>query len=245
MDFKEICGGFGYDAAVSKDSGSFSYLYVLAKDLGVLCLDANTLKAPGRISEETFVWMEEQLQWAGERGMEVISVSHQNVLPQNDLLSAGFVMDNHGEVFGLLEKYGVKTHFSGHSHMWHSRTREGLTDNAVGSLAVSPLGYGVVEIDKMRKVSYRRENLDILQDESREFFDMLTKRQVHASLSELSLDEETKRVMVDFGTFVNREYFAGTLTDAERLKGSRAWELWKENGRETFWYHYLDSILRT
>ena len=161
MDFREICGGFGYDAAVSRDRDSFSYLFALAEDLGILFLDANTVKAPGRISEGTFAWMEEQLQWARERGMEVISVSHQNVLPQNNLLSAGFVMDNHGEVFGLLEKYGVKTHFSGHSHIWHSRMREGLTDNAVGSLAVSPLGYAVVEIDGARKVSYRRESLGI------------------------------------------------------------------------------------
>lgn len=242
-DFKDICGEFGYAAAVRKDRYSFSYLYLLAEDLGVLLLDSNTVKSPGEVSDETLKWMEEQLSWAREKGMEIISVSHQNVLPQNDLLSAGFVMDNCGEVFGLLEKYGVKTHFSGHSHIWHSRTQNGLTDAAIGSLTVAPLGYGVVEIDGTRRVSYHQENLTILQDESRKFFDMLTERQVRASLSELSLGEEVKREMVEFAVELNREYFAGTLENAGQLKRSGAWELWKENGRETFWYYYLDSIL--
>lgn len=219
-DFKDICGAFGYAAAVRKDRDSFSYLYLLAEDQGVLLLDSNTVKSPGEVSDETLKWMEEQLRWAREKGMEIISISHQNVLPQNDLLSAGFVMNNHGKVFGLLEKYGVKTHFSGHSHIWHSKTKNGLTDAAIGSLTVTPLGYGVVKIDETRRVSFHQENLDILQDESREFFDMLTERQVLDSLSEISVGEEVKEEMVGFAVDLNREYFAGTLENAGRLKKS-------------------------
>lgn len=242
-DFKEICGRFGYDAAVAKDRDSFSYLYAMAKDLGILFLDANTRQTPGKIGDNTLAWLEKQLQWAGENGMKIISVSHQNLLPQNTLLSAGFVMDNHEEVFRLLEKYGVTTHFSGHSHIWHSRTQEGLTDAAAGSLTVSPLGYRVVEIDGSRRVSCHQEQVYILQEESGEFFDMRTRCQVQNSLSWLSLEEEIKEEMTDFAVTVNREYFAGTLTDTEGLKKGGAWRLWKEQGIETFWYHYLDSIL--
>lgn len=242
-DFKEICGSLGYDAAVSRDKDSFSYLYQLSKDLGILLLDANTVNAPGEISQGSLSWMEKQLQWAKEQGMKIISVSHQNLLPQNDLLSMGFVIYNNGQVFDLLEKYDVNAHFSGHSHIWHDKTINGLTDTAVGSLTVTPLGYAVAEINNEGEVSCHQERLNILQDESREFFDTLTERKVRASLSGLSLDEEVKEKMVNFAVAVNRDYFSGTLPDTELLKRMESWALWKENGRETFWYSYLDSIL--
>lgn len=242
-DFKEICGSFGYDAAVSRDKDSFSYLYQLSKDLGILLLDANTVNAPGEIGQESLSWLEKQLQWAEEQGMKIISVSHQNLLPQNDLLSIGFTIYNNSQVFDLLEKYGVKAHFSGHSHIWHDETKNGLTDTAVGSLTVTPLGYAVAEINNTGEVSCHQERLNILQDVSRDFFDTLTERKVRASLSGLSLDEEVKEKMLNFTVAVNRDYFSGTLPDTELLKRLEAWALWKENGRETFWYSYLDSIL--
>ena len=241
-DFKAICGSFGYDTAVSRDKDSFSYLYQLSKDLGILLLDANTVNAPGEISQGSLSWMEKQLQWAEERGIRIISVSHQNLLPQNDLLSMGFVIYNNGQVFDLLEKYGVKAHFSGHSHIWHDKTINGLTDTAVGSLTVSPLGYSVVEIDAASEVNCHQEKLDLLQDESRKLFNTITDRKVRASLSGLSLDEEVKEKMVNFAVAVNKDYFSGTLPDTELLKQMEGWALWKENGKETFWYSYLDSI---
>ncbi len=241
-DFKEICGSFGYDAALSRDKDSFSYLYQLSEDLGILLLDANTVNAPGEISQGSLRWMEKQLQWAKEQGMEIVSVSHQNLLPQNDLLSMGFVMYNNGQVFDLPEKYGVNAHFSGHSHIWHDKTINGLTDTAVGSLTVTPLGYSVVEIDETGEVNCHQEKLALLQDESRKLFNTITDRKVRASLSGLSLDEEAKEKMVSFAVAVNRDYFSGTLPDTELLKRMEGWALWKKNGKETFWYSYLESI---
>ena len=142
----------------------------------------------------------------------------------------------------MLKKYGVKAHFSGHSHIWHDKTINGLTDTAVGSLTVSPLGYSVVEIDAASEVNCHQEKLDLLQDESRKLFNTITDRKVRASLSGLSLDEEVKEKMVNFAVAVNKDYFSGTLPDTELLKQMEGWALWKENGKETFWYSYLDSI---
>lgn len=82
-------------------------------------------------------------------------------------------------------------------------------------------------------------------EEAGEFFNLLTMRQAGAELDALSVETEIKDEMLDFAVAVNREYFAGTLADAdmERLRRSRAWNLWEENGKAGFWYHYLDSIL--
>lgn len=145
-------------------------------------------------------------------------------------------------MFDLLKKYGVKAHFSGHSHIWHDKTINRLTDTAVGSLTVTPLGYAVAKINEAGEVSCHQERLELLQNESRELFDTITERKVRASLSGLSLDEEIKEKMLNFAVAVNRDYFSRTLPDTELLKRMEGWALWKENGKETFWYSYLDSI---
>lgn len=54
--------------------------------------------APGRIKDSTMQWAERQMKRAEEAGASIITVTHQNVLAQNKLLSQGFLLDHHEEM---------------------------------------------------------------------------------------------------------------------------------------------------
>lgn len=85
----------------------------------------------------------------------------------------------------------------------------------------------------------------ILQDKAAECFDQATRCQVQAELAYLSLAPEVEKDMTEFAVEINRQYFATTLSDDDREKRmqSQRWKLWKEKGKDTFWYVYLNSIL--
>lgn len=242
-EFRAICGRFGYDEALKKDRHSLSYLHPLSAEVGLLCLDANTSRNSGKISDSTLQWAQKQLAWAKEEGMEIITISHQNLLPQNILLYQGYTLENNEDVIALLQDYGVTHHLSGHSHLWHQTIQDGLSDRAIGSLSVAPLGYAILTIEPSGNIAYHQERLDLLQKEASDRFDQITRKQVQSVLSALFLDEETHKKMEDFAVELNRTYFSGQLEDKEKIKASEGWKLWEEKGKDTFWYLYLYSIV--
>jgi hypothetical protein len=240
-EFKEIASSFGYDTPQSKDENSFSYSYELNSGLQLLFLDANTSGNTGTILDETLDWAKKALEQAQQENKMVISISHQNVLAQNSLLSSGFVINNHEEVQSLLEEYQVNYHFSGHSHIQHTSSSDTLTDTCIGSLAVSPLRYDVAKIDAQGNVSISLENLDILQEESADFFDLITRNQVETYLEKFEIEEQDKQKMIDFAVEMNRKYFSGENLSVQ--KDSEAFALWDSYAPSSFWYGYLNSMM--
>ncbi len=271
--FQEICGKFGYDQAVSSDPSSFSYAYKLAEDVQILCLDGNTTEYAGSLSMETMKWAENQLAETQKAGVTVLSVSHQNVLPQNQLLYYGFALYNYEEVAAMLQKYGVKANFSGHSHIQHVSREGDLADYATGPLSVAPLRYGVIHIDEERNISYEMASLaepvwgatdvkepwedhpeiavsqDVLQltEEAELRYMDCNRRQVVAALTALQqkggFTDQELERMADFVLEVNRAYFAGELTGQQEYLASEDWALWTMYGKDDFWWAYLDRIL--
>lgn len=158
-EFAEIYGKLGYREAASRDGESLSFLYKMTDRLWIILLDSNTEKAAGRLKEGTLSWLEAHLKSAKESGAAVITVTHQNVLIQNGLLSKGFVMENHEETAELLRKYGVELNLSGHVHIQHISEENGLSDIATSSLSVYPNQYGFVELDADGTISYETRRL--------------------------------------------------------------------------------------
>lgn len=97
-EFRDIYGSLGDQDAAGKDEESLSFLYELSERVWLLLLDANTEDAPGRIKDSTMQWAERQMKRAEETGASIITVTHQNVLAQNKLLSQGFLLDHHEEM---------------------------------------------------------------------------------------------------------------------------------------------------
>ncbi|MCQ4637869.1 metallophosphoesterase [Anaerovorax odorimutans] len=241
--FKDICGEFGFKYGQASDSASFSYIYSLAEDVSVLLLDANTENHAGVIREETLNWAQEALESKETSHALTFSVTHQNVLPQNPLLSEGFVLKNDREVQSLLKTGGIKNNFSGHSHILHEAKAEGLRDLAVSSLTVSPLQYVVVNIDEKRNMTYSAKKVDIMQEKAAMRFKECTERQIFRELDPLSIEKERKRKMAEFAADVNKAYFAGTVDNTDAYRYEEGWKLWQKYGRGTYWYTYLNSIL--
>ncbi len=240
--FREIMGCFGYDDALTRDEGSFSYLYALRDDLYLLFLDANTEEAPGSLRTETLIWAEEALKKAKEDGAKVISVTHQNVLAQSDILSAGYTIDNHYAAASMLRKYGVSLNLSGHSHLQHTAAEDGLTDICTGSMAVSPLRYGTILITDNSEAAYTKQDLGILREEAEARFSGNSREQITAVLAERDIPAEVREKMCEFAMRLNREYFAGDLGDKEDYIGTEEWNWWKTYGNDTFWYVYFCSM---
>ena len=243
-DFLAACREFGYDRALARDEGSFSYVYALAEDCRLLFLDANTVDKRGGIREETLAWAEEQLAEAQVAGATVITVTHQNLLRQNSMLYNGYVLSNAKSTEKLLRQYGVQTTLSGHSHHQHKVTEEGLTDYCTGSLSVAPLMYASVEIDELRAVSYRQEHLTILQEAARERMWQSGMSKIAGRVAELELDEETQTRMTDFAVGLNLDFFAG-MVDAEAARADPAWALWEKYGTDISWLPYMRSMLES
>ena len=136
-DFRLIMERFGYSEAVSRDKDSFSYASDVGDHVRLIFLDVNGDSRPdhrqGTLTDGAMQWLETQLKDAADSGRTVITVSHQNLLRQNDFLYEGFVMDNGKKIASLLHEYGVRCHLSGHSHLQNQAVKKfhAKKDNAV------------------------------------------------------------------------------------------------------------------
>lgn len=240
--FKDMMSCFGYDDALYREKNSFSYCYALRKNLWILCLDANTEEAPGTLTEDEISFAEDVLRKADRKGAQVIAVAHQNFLPQSGLLSSGFVIRNHADIASLLEKYNVTLSLSGHSHLQHQTGENSLTDICTESLSVSPLQYGVVQINA-HGWSYHNRSLGIYEKEAEERFSAVMEKQLKKSLRDSNVPTSIQESMIAYGKQLNSTYFAGhdvtDLLEDERLS------LWEKYGSDTFWYQYLMSMKKT
>lgn len=258
--FKELYRGFGYDQAVAKDKDSFSYVYKLADDFWVMFLDSHAKDYEGTIERQTLGWAEEQLQKAQEKGIKVITVTHENVLAHHESFTSGFVLNNSAKVLAMLEKYDVHLNLSGHIHMQHITKENNFCEVVTSALSVSPNQYGIVEIGEDREMTYKVRRTDVASyaqekgsidtvllnfaEASRVYFNEAGKGKTKEVLSKLSLSQKEINDMTEFVTEVNEAYFAGTIIEKkEAFSNDDRWKLWEQQGQKTFFYEYLRGII--
>lgn len=250
-EFAGVYHDFGFDAALSRDPFSLSYVAEPVPGVRLLMLDVNARNMAGAVPQNTFDWLEGELQRARQDGAKVIAVSHQNLLAHSSLLSSGFVIANASLLCSLYERYGVSVNLSGHIHMQHTAaSRAGLPEIATSSLAVSPCQYGVLSIaDGMAQ--YRTEAVNVAAwaeasgrtDENLLHFDQYaadcfaatTLRQAAAQLSgEPDADEAASWLAK-----LNAAYFSGRTDAVDSASGMAA--RWRS--ADSFFGRYVESIL--
>lgn len=177
-NFKKVFKNQGYADALSIDEKSNSYVYALNDHLWLLMLDTTASRfndeyqaniSNGYIEDETFIWIEEQLKYAKENNIEVISFSHQNVLQHSNVFTNGYVIEQADRLLELYKEYGVKLNMSGHLHIQNIKEKDGFVDIASSSILVYGNRYGVLDIkeDEYEYNSYKLNVEDInIQDES-------------------------------------------------------------------------------
>ena len=250
-EFAEIYREFGFDAAISRDPYSLSYMAEPVPGVRLLMLDTNTRHMEGAVAQNTFTWLEAELQRAQQHGAKVIAVSHQNLLAHSDLLSGGFVIANASLLRSLYERYGVSVNLSGHIHMQHTAASEnGLPEIVTSSLAVSPCQYGVLSIaggaaqyhtEAVDVAAWARaagktdENLLHFRQYAASFFAGTMLRRAAAQLG----SEPDASAMTTWLAGLNAAYFSGrmdTIDSASEMAGR-----WMQTG--TFFGQYVQSIL--
>lgn len=242
-DFARICACLGREQAIAADDASFSFIYPVGEEVWLLLLDANTDIAPtGALPDETLVWLETWLRQAQQQGKTVLSFSHQNLLPVNELYYDEFTIRNCKTVLELYAQYGVRYSFSGHSHIQHETTSaDGLTEYVTGPLCVTPLHYGVITADGAQ-VHYEPRTMDMYEQEAIERFRAPMLLGMKGMLDSYAVTEEEREVMADFAATLNQAYFAGDWDAVRAMKDSRGWALWQSKALGSFWYTYMWSI---
>lgn len=242
LQFAEIYGAFGLDDAVSRDSASLSYIAQLKPELRVLMLDVNTVSSPGALTGETLQWVENQLSDAADQGINVLAVSHQNLLRHNSLFFYDFVIENNEPLLELYEKYGVICNLSGHMHIQHiSQSENGLTEIASSALIVSPNQYGVLTLEGT-SAEYRTEQVTVslpgdvsFSDYAHAFLWETAYRQAAAELPEDAPDADE---LAEFFASINTAYVSGRMDTA--AWDDAAFQRWKD--QSPFVYAYLQSL---
>ena len=222
--FREIYGDFGFNDALSLAPDSLSYVFALDDGLRLLILDFNTLNHFCGISDETLAWAEEQLREAKEAGAEVIAAGHQN-LYQHSLFHDGYVVAGADRPADLLRSFGVRLFLSGHLHIQHIFTEQGLTEIAGSALCSWPCQYGLLTSED-GSWSYRTRQLDmgawaerhgrtepVFRDFQNAAADYLS---AHSKITLPSGTVETDREkLIHWMRELNLAYFAGDLRNLE------------------------------
>ena len=244
-DFYEI-----YDPllpeTVSREEGTFSYVYEASDDLWVLMLDTNTY-AECYVMESTFKWAEEQLGIARESGIDVIAVSHQNIYKHSDLLSFGYQLYNGTNLQSLYEKYSVICNFSGHIHV-QSIIDGDPPEIATSSLAVTGLHYGKITYNG-KMLNYATETLGVAKEAegyadfseyATYYFEKIAIGQAHDALADSGLSESEIELMAKTYAEINSAYFEGQKIDPKSY--AEGIELWRTKS-DSFISRYIDSML--
>ena len=225
----------------------------LSPELRLLMLDVNGVGQPGRVPDETLVWLEEQLKEAREAGCQVLSFSHQNLL-QHSMFTNGYVIENSGEVLRLYQEYGVLANFTGHLHIQHIAEQEGFFEIATSALSIAPIHYGNICISG-EELRYETATVDVgdwaqreefslqemlhFDEYAKEFFLETGRTQALAQLEKLE-DAALRDEMADFFAQVNYAYFSGRPDLAE--PDERLLDAWKE--QSPFTGAYLESVFQ-
>lgn len=240
QEFENLWWDYGYGDAIEKDDWSNSYIYEASPKLWLLCIDSNT-GIKGTIRGVTLSWIEEKLKEANEKGIEVISFTHQNLFVHNPNYTWGYQLDNANKLIELYKKYNVKLNLSGHLHIQSIKEEDSITDIAVSSLINTPNQYGIVKVNG-DKFSYKTKEISDkeLKEESKLIFDKATRNKAENAFN----DEKT----VEAAVTINREYFAGfinTSFDISTLFSSNEFfseyikTIYREKGKDNrVWRNY-------
>ena len=254
-EFAKIYQDYGLQESIEKDDTSLSYLYRARKDLWILMLDSNS-HGTNEISDQTFSWIEEILKDAKEQDIQVLAVSHQNLLAHNPYFTEGFLIDRSQELEALYEKYDVMANLRGHIHIQHIKD-SGLPEILTSALPVSPHHYGILEFDG-NTLDYQAKILDVaswareqgLTDQklldfsqtSRAFMEEVAARKLEPELLDSQLTSLEREILLQTFAQINADYFAGRQIDpANHQQGL---SLMQETGL-SFYPTYIDSILKS
>ena len=194
-------------------------------------------------------WLEAALDRARADGVTVITASHHSLVCHTEFLKDSYLMLGTEQMAALDARYGVRLHLSGHLHMQHIATADGLADAATGAFCTWPHRYALVTLDDDGSLTYEARALsdDVLpegfMDMSRAWYLEVARDKTRASLAGEQLSDAERDIMADYAARFNLACFAGTFrSDDPARREDPGYALW-QSLPENLFTRYLDQML--
>lgn len=271
-EFAEIYRDYGYDEAVSRDAASLSYVYQIDDYTRALMLDTCQYEpynqVGGMIRDDTYDWIEEQMEDAWDLGMNVIPVGHHNLLDESEVYVDDCTIEHSEQLIDQLDSWDVPLFLSGHLHVQHFMREEdgyGIYEIVTSSLATPPCQYGVLNYGHDESFRYHTVPLDMeawaeaqgsedknllnFEEYSKDFLSRVFYNQAQDEFARGSnFSELTKRQkdqMAKVYAALNSACYAGKVVEVREQETEKSgYKLWEEEGYPSILSQYLESIVR-
>ena len=274
-DFEDIYAEYGYKEAISRDNNTLSYLSASSEDVWLLMLDTCQYKdneknkkpqTDGRITDETYKWIEECSKLAKDNDAELVTVMHHNLMDHSEVVKDGFTLNDNQKVINNFLNDEIKFTLSGHIHVQdissykNPESSKNIYDITTGALSVYPQKYGVLKYSSQNKAfDYSTEwvNVEVWAKENKKAdtnllsFNEYSKKAFGdkaADMAYINLADvkgysiEQINLMSETFKELNLKYFEGTENiDNESILNSEGYKLWQTNP-PGFLSKYIQSI---
>jgi len=253
-EFEDIYRCFGPDQAISRDEGSFSYVYALRDDVWLMLLDTAQYEprnlVEGAVRPGTLLWMEENLKAAKAGDIQVVVLGHHNLLSESRMFTTMCTLENGEAVTGLLEHYQVPLYISGHLHLQRTNQhKKGPGDTGYGiyeivsdAVSIPPCQYGILTWQDNKDMNYCTRRTDVEawaagrgeEDENllrfvsygQEYIRKIVEDQIKREAKQVR--EKTAGEMAEIYADVYADYCAGVEIDERERMRSREYRQWED-----------------
>ena len=270
QEFEEIYDEFGYSEAVSRDPASLSYIYQINDKTRALMLDSCQYDPKnlvgGMIKDDTYSWIEEQMEEAWNLGMNVIPVAHHNLLDESEVYLQDCTIEHSEQLIDQLESWEVPLFLSGHLHVQHykrSHDDTGIYEIVTGSLSTPPCLYGILEYGAKGTFNYHTKSLDMkawaektgntdknllnFSDYGKKYLSKVFYNQAQDEFKSFNslqgLTEYQKDMMAKVYAELNTACYEGKVADIrEKVMAKQGYKMWQEEGYPSILSQYLEWI---
>lgn len=274
-DFSKIYYEYGYKEAVSRDKNTLSYLAAASEDVWLLMLDTcqyknnestKKLQVDGRITDETYEWIQKCSELAREKNAKIVTVMHHNLVDHSDVINEGYTLNDNEKAIKEFLNNNLQLVLSGHIHIQDISSYNSSEDNktiydvTTGALSVYPQKYGVLKYNQEDKsFDYKTEwvnveewskeksvtdsNLIKFKEYSKKAFADKAEDMAYFNLAEYGLYSiEEINSMSEVMRELNLKYFEGTENiNNEYILNSEGYKLWNTN-LSGFLPNYVKSV---
>ncbi|MEY8354442.1 metallophosphoesterase [Lachnospiraceae bacterium 54-53] len=269
-EFEEIYQDFGYSEAVSRDPASLSYVYQINDYTRAMMLDTCQYEprnlVGGMIKDDTYDWIEEQMEEAWNLGMNVIPVGHHNLLDESEVYLQDCTIEHSEQLIDQLESWDVPLFLSGHLHVQHymrSNDDSGIYEIVTSSLSTPPCQYGILFYGDDGSFRYHTRSLDMkswaqntgstdsnllnFDEFGKKFLSKVFYNQAQDEFKRLDTFRDLTKYQKDQMAKVNAELnaacYAGKVVEIrEKAMAKPGYKMWEEEGYPSILAQYLEWI---
>ena len=227
-EFKLLYEDYGYSDAISYDLESLSYFYPLSENMWALMLDTTLTQyneevdsnvISGQLFESTYNWIEENLQIAQQKNIQVISFTHHNLITHHPRFENNFTLYESYKLLDIFKKYQVKLNFSGHLHIQNIIEEDGVYDIASGSLLDYGNRFGIVDVYD-NAYDYQTKKINLEQIDLNDYaFDVFYQKYYDKQYSfyQLFYKDYDYEKLLDLSSQINAYFFDGNYQKVNQI----------------------------